>query len=74
MMNPPRRLPKSAPPGIAENLQEQYSQDTLDMLNKIESKLDAGESVEMKLDSITISGYKCLNSHSYILKKSNNTY
>tara|TARA_R110002124_G_scaffold133727_2_gene296286 strand:+ start:3304 stop:5427 length:2124 start_codon:yes stop_codon:yes gene_type:complete len=74
MMDPPRRLPKSAPPGVAESLLKEYTDDVQKAAAGIKETLDNGELFSLNLNQRAFGQFKCLEEHTYEIKKEGEKY
>jgi hypothetical protein len=74
MMDPPKKLPKSAPPGVAESVLKEYTQEVIDKAQEIKKKINDGQTFELNLDNRSFGRFKCLEQHTYQIKKEGDKY
>jgi hypothetical protein len=73
-MDPPRRLPKSAPPGIAESLLKEYTGKVEKAAENIKAEIDSGKPFNLTLNKRAFGQFKCLNEHTYEIKREGEKY
>ncbi len=73
-MDPPRRLPKSAPPGIAESLLKEYTGKVEKAAENIKAEIDSGKPFNLTLNKRAFGQFKCLNKHTYEIKREGEKY
>ncbi|HCI69536.1 MAG TPA: hypothetical protein DHV30_02615, partial [Balneola sp.] len=74
ILEPHKKLPMSAPPGVAESILKEYTDEEEEKFEQIKQKIDGGATFELDLKSRSFGQFKCLTQHTYEVKKEGQNY